>query len=151
MSTIPTPRCTPAAFTLMEMAVVLTFLGLSIAVLLGAAGRQLDRMAVVGGREEVAGLFHEVRQVAAARGGAELVVRSDPPAVSLLASGDTLAHADLRKAYGITLELSRGRRQVSLYFGPLGLGRVSSQTIRFQRGASEARLVVSALGRITRR
>ena len=150
MATIPRDRH-PTAFTLLEMAVALTLFGLGIVVLLGAARGQLDRMAVLGGREAVAGLFHRARQTAIARGGAGVILTADPPTASLVVEGDTLATTNLEDAFGVALELSGGRSRARLLFGPLGLGQVASQTLRFRRGGAEARLVVSSLGRVARR
>ena len=137
-------------FTLLELVVVLALLGVAIAELLPAARSQLDRMAVLAAREEVAGLLHRTRGEAMARGEAELVLTSVPPEAELVVRGDTLARARLEAAYGVTLMLSRGRPEARLTFGPLGLGRVTSQTLRFRRGDAEARLVISSLGRVAR-
>jgi hypothetical protein len=51
----------------------------------------------------------------------------------------------------VSLELSRGRSEVCLAYGPLGIGLVASQTLRLHRGTKEASLVVSSLGRAVRR
>jgi type II secretory pathway pseudopilin PulG len=142
---------TLSGFTLLELAVVLLLVGMGVAELLPAARRQLDRMAVLAAREEIAGLLHQAREEALARGGAELVLRASPPSAALLVEGDTLDGTMLGEDYGVTLSLSRGRGEARLVFGPLGLGRVSSQTLRFQRGGEEVLLVVSSLGRVARR
>jgi len=138
-------------FTLLELVVVLTLLGLSMAGLLPAAKRQLDRLAVLGAREEVAGLLHRTRGEAVARGEAELVLTSVPPRVELIAKTDTLARTKLGESYGVSLGLSRDRSEARLRFGPLGLGLVASQTLRFRRGDAEALLVISSFGRVVRR
>ena len=108
-------------------------------------------MAVLGAREEVVGLLHRARQAAIARGGAELLLRADPPHADLLAGSDTVGVARLGDRYGVALTLSGGRPEALLAFGPLGLGRVASQTLSFRRGEAETRLVVSSLGRVARR
>ena len=138
-------------FTLVELVVVLALMGLSGAVLLPTAKRQLDRMAVLGAREEVAGLLHQARGEAIARGKAELVLTSVPPRVELIAVEDTLARTKLEEVYGVSLTLSRDRPSAIVRFGPLGLGRVASQTLRFRRGGTESLLVISSLGRVARR
>jgi hypothetical protein len=69
----------------------------------------------------------------------------------MVANGDTLDRAELWESHGVTLELSGGHPEASLDYGPLGLGRVASQTIRLRRGTREASLVVSSLGRVVRR
>lgn len=145
------PPVLSSGFTLLELVVALFLLGLAVAQLIPAARHQLHRMAVLGAREEVAGLLHRARGEAVARGGAEIILTSAPPLVELIASGDTLERVDLEESYGVSLGLSRDRSQARLVFGPLGLGRVASQTLRFLRGREEARLVVSSLGRVARR
>ena len=150
MATVTSSRTPPAGFTLLELVTVVTLLGLALAQLVPAARRQLDRMAVLGAREEVAGLFHQARMEAVARGGASLILTSLPPRVELRQGDELLASGDLGGEYGITLTLSGGRTEATLLFDALGLGRVASQTLRFFRGEAEALLVVSSLGRVTR-
>jgi hypothetical protein len=65
--------------------------------------------------------------------------------------GDTVADAEMGATRGLILELSRGRSETKLIFGPLGLGRVASQTVRFRKGNAEATLVLSSMGRAVRR
>lgn len=138
-------------FTLMELAVVLALLGLAISHLLSAARYQADQMAVLGAREDLAGILHRARTEAISRGGAEVVLTSSPPSAELLAGEDTLARAPIGESYGVALGLSRDRAEARLRFGPLGLGLVASQTLGITRGDAEAFLVVSSLGRVTRR
>lgn len=152
MNAILSPRSSPggAGFTLLELMAVLLLSGLVMAHLLPAARRQLDRMAVLGAREEVAGLFQRARAEAVARGGANLILTSEPPSVELRAGEEVLARSSLEEEYGVTLTLSRNRAQAELLFDPLGIGRVASQTLRFSRSGTEVRLVVSSLGRVVR-
>lgn len=138
-------------FTLMELAVVLALVGLAISHLLSTARYQSDRMAVWGAREELVGLLHRARTEAISRGGTEVVLHSSPPFAELLSGEDTLARTSLGETYGVGLGLSRGRAEARLRFGPLGLGLVASQTLRITKGEAEAFLVVSSLGRVTRR
>jgi prepilin-type N-terminal cleavage/methylation domain-containing protein len=141
---------TSRGFTLMELAVVMALLGLTISHLLSTARSQSDRMAVLGAREELVGLLHRARTEAISRGGAEVVLSSSPPSAELLSREETLARTSIGESYGVTLGLSRGRAEVRLSFGPLGLGLVSSQTLQITKGEAEAFLVVSSLGRVTR-
>jgi prepilin-type N-terminal cleavage/methylation domain-containing protein len=149
---IPSAASRPAhdGYTLLELITVLTLLGLVTTVLLSAARHQLDRMAVLGAREEVAGLFHRARAEAIARGGARLFLEADPASAVLSAGDEVLARAHLKAEYGVALTLSSSRPEADLSFDALGLGRVASQTLRFARGRAEVRLVVSSLGRVTR-
>ena len=129
----------------------MALLGLGLTQAIPAARHQLDHMAVVAAREETAGLFHRAREEAVARGRAEIVLTAVSPQVELLAGGDTLTRSNLETAYGVSLGLSGNGQKARLAFGPLGLGRVTSQTLRFHRGRAEALLVISGLGRVARR
>lgn len=130
---------------------VLALLGLAISHLLSAARHQADRMAVLGAREDLVGILHRARTEAISRGGTEVVLTSSPPSAELLAGENTLARTPIGESYGVALGLSRGRAEARLRFGPLGLGLVASQTLGITRGDAEAFLVVSSLGRVTRR
>jgi prepilin-type N-terminal cleavage/methylation domain-containing protein len=138
-------------FSLLELVAVLALLGVGLANLIPAAKRQLDRMAVSGARDEVEGILHLARQEAVSRGSSDVILSTDPPKAVLISGEDTLVDANLGRARAVTIVLSRGRSEARLSFGPLGLGRVSSQTIRFERGNALATLVVSSLGRVVRR
>jgi type II secretory pathway pseudopilin PulG len=143
-------RTRPVGYTILELLTALVLMGLSLSVLLPAARRQVDRMAVLGAREEVAGLFHRARSEAVARGGARVFLVAEPARAELLAGDEVLVLAHLKDEYGVTLTLSSGRPEAELTFDALGLGRVASQTLRFSRGRAEVRLVVSSLGRVAR-
>jgi hypothetical protein len=127
---------------------VLTLLGLVLGQAFPAAMGLRDRMAVAGARAGVIGVFHRARLEAVARGGAQVVLFTDPARVELRSGGTLLGALDLEAEYGVELILTRNRDRVELSFDALGLGRVSSQTLILSRGAAEARLVVSAYGRV---
>jgi prepilin-type N-terminal cleavage/methylation domain-containing protein len=137
--------------TLMELVVVLALMSFGLARAVPAARHQLDRMAVVAAREATAGLFHQAREEAVARGKAEVVLTAVPAKAELMAGTDPPIRSNLEEGFGVSLALSGNRQEVRMIFGPLGLGRVTSQTLRFRRGQAEAQLVISSLGRVTRR
>ncbi len=147
---IPLSR-TRVGFTLLELCLVLSLAGVAWSVLLPAARQQRDRLAVLGAREELMGLLHRTRGEAIARGGAELDLFADPFRAVIIAGGDTLARAELAETHGVTARLSKDRARVRLAYGPLGIGHVTSQTVRISRGKTEAFLVVSSLGRAVRK
>ena len=102
-------------------------------------------------REEAARLFAEARWAAVAHGGATVELATDPAhGVVIAAAGDTVTAASLDEG-GVTLGLSRGRATASVRFGPMGVGMVSSQTLRFGLAGEERLLVLSSLGRVSRR
>mgnify|MGYP001827997442 CR=1 FL=1 len=135
----------------MELALVLVLMGLAFSHLLSTARYQVDRMAVWGAREDLAGLLHRARMEAISSGGAEVVLTASPPHAKLISRGDTLASAPIGENYGVALGLSRGREEARLRFGPLGLCLIASQTLGITRGEAETILVVSSLGRVVRR
>lgn len=118
---------------------------------LGSAGRLRTSFLLGRAQEEAARLFADARWVAVGAGGAAVVLTADPPggAVETL-SGDTVRTAALG-AGGVSLRLSRGRARSRVRYGPLGLGLVSSQTLTFRLADEERRLVISSLGRVSRR
>jgi prepilin-type N-terminal cleavage/methylation domain-containing protein len=138
-------------FTLLELATALTLLAVVMSHFLPAARRQLDRLAVVGAREELVGCFHRARQVAVQEGGSTLRIVADPPGAQLFAGGRLLESFPLSDPYRVTVTLSRERKEAELSFDALGLGRVASQTILVERGEARAALVVSSLGRVSKR
>jgi len=76
---------------------------------------------------------------------------SDPPQGRVVSiTGDTVAVADLGPG-GVTLRLSRNRATSRVRYGPVGLGWVASQSLRFAKDGQEKALVVSSLGRVARR
>jgi len=110
----------------------------------------MDRMAVVGARESVVGVFHRARMEAVSRGGARVVLRASTPGVELWSGGALRSVQELGADFAVELTLSRYRGEVEVIFDPLGLGRIASQTLVFSRGRAEARLVVSSYGRVRR-
>ena len=102
-------------------------------------------------REEAARLFAEARWAAVGEGAATVVVNADPPwGAVVTAAGDTTKLTELG-AGGVSLRLSRGRANSRVRFGPLGLGLVSSQTLTFELAGEERQLVISSMGRVSRR
>jgi len=141
----------PSGFTLLELVTVVTILGLALAGGLPAARGVLDRMAVAGAREAVIGVFHQARMEAIARGGSRVGLRASTAEVELWSGGALRASLDLAQDFGISMDLSGGWDLREVEYDPLGLGRVASLTIGITRGSAEAGLVVSSLGRVTRR
>lgn len=145
-------RGTPErGFTLLELVTVLALIGLGLAEAVPAARNLLDRMAVVGAREAVVGVFHRARMEAVARGGARIVLLASPARIELWSSGALRSAIDLGEEFEVEVALSSGRDLAEIGFDPLGLGRVASQTLTFDRNGTEAGLVVSSFGRVTRR
>ena len=137
--------------SLIETAVVLVIIAALAPPMLGVAGGLRTSFLLRRVQEEAASLFADARWIAVGAGGATVVLTSDPPGgVVVTRTGDTVRTARLG-AGGVSLALSRGRARSRVRFGPLGLGLVSSQTLTFRLGDEERRLVISSLGRVSRR
>ena len=137
--------------SLIEMAVVLVIIVVLAPPVLSSAGRLNTSFLLRRAQEEAARLFADARWVAVGAGGATVVLTADPAGgVVVTPAGDTVSTAVLG-AGGVSLGLSRGRAQSRVRFGPLGLGLVSSQTLTFRLAGEERRLVISSLGRVSRR
>lgn len=138
-------------YSIIEIAAVLALLAVLAPPVLGSAARLRTSFYLSRSQEEVARLLAEARWTAIGEGGATVELTADPPwAMVISAAGDTVAEASLGKG-GVVLHLSRGRPTARIRYGPLGLGLVSSQTIRFTLAGEERSLVVSSLGRVARR
>lgn len=140
-----------AGYSLIEIAMVLVILAALAPPLIGSAGDLRRSFLLNRAREEAARLFAEARWTAVSRGGATVILNAVPPwGAVVTAAGDTTRTA-LLGAAGVSLRLSRGRSRSRIRFGPLGLGLVSSQTLTFELEGEQRRLVVSSLGRVSRR
>jgi prepilin-type N-terminal cleavage/methylation domain-containing protein len=137
-----------SGFSLLELSVVLTLLGVGLSVGLPSARRQMDRMAVLAAREATVGHIGRARREARLAGGARLELRRDGARLWIESGGvarDTLA---LESLFGVRLEL--GGSAASVSFDALGLGRVASRSLWFARGSARAGLIISSYGRVRR-
>jgi len=137
--------------TLIELAFVITLIGMGASLLAPTARRYRDRASVVAARESLVGILVQARGVAMETGGAAVRISSDPWTVRLVAADSTLLTVDFAAEHDVLLALGSGGSEVELRFDALGLGRLAGQTIAFLRGESRAELVVSSYGRVRRR
>lgn len=138
-------------FTLPELAMVVLLMNLALAALVPAARSQMDRMATLGAREELAGLLQRARFEAVSYGGAVVRFDADSCTVDLEAGGEVSIRAALQGEYGVEMTLSGDRSESEVFFDQMGLGRVASQTVLLTRGRAEAGIVISSYGRVVRR
>jgi len=150
-----TPRSTghlpymTRGFTLLELSVVLSFMGV-LAMMGGGAGRGLvDLLECRAAREEMAGLVHRARGEARIHGEARVRFTEDAGGILLLA-GDSVAHRADLQGRGIRLRVGGSRSEATLVFGPLGIGRAASTTLYLERGRARVPLVLSSHGRVRR-
>ena len=140
-----------SGYSIIEIAVLLVILAALAPPLLGSAFRLRTSFYLTRSREEAARLFAEARWTAVGEGGATVELSVNPPnGVVISAIGDTVMATRLDEG-GVSLRLSRGRSTSRVRFGPLGLGLVSSQTLQFALAGEERSLVISSLGRVSRR
>jgi type II secretory pathway pseudopilin PulG len=136
--------------TLVELTFILLLMGVAVASVAPTARKARDRAAVAAAREAVVGLLAETRVAAIEAGGASAWIDSGSGLAEALARGTTLRRLSLTTDFGVRLELSGGQPRVELRYDALGLGRMTSITIVFSRGAAAAGLVVSSYGRVRR-
>lgn len=145
------PAAAKRGFSAVELVVALACAAVLTPPIVGSVAQLRTGFRLRHAQEEAARLFARARWTAVSTGGAVVELTAEPPAgLVLSAAGDTVA-ATRFGGDGVSLKLSRGRSSSRLRYGPMGLGMVSSQTLRFGLGKSERALVVSSLGRVTRR
>lgn len=142
---------TRAGYSLIEIAVALAIVGALAPPVAASASRLRAAFDLRRSQESAARLFTAARWAAVRDGSATVELAADPPWGRVIsANGDTLVAADLGRG-GVKLRLSRGRATSRVRYGPVGLGWVASQTLRFARAGQEKALVISSLGRVSRR
>src|SRR5688572_12414956 len=138
-----------SAFTLPEVVLVLTLMGIAGTALLPSARAASDRLAVTAAREAVAALTARARSEAMAHGGAILHLRASDGHGWIEAGDSVLELRRLSEEFGVSVDLGAGG-EAELVFDALGLGRRASRTVVLRRGDAEARLVIAAYGRAVR-
>lgn len=136
--------------TLIETIVVLAILAGLLSIGVPATLRWRDDAAVRAARDELAASLGWARLAAVSHGGAALVL--DPLAARYsidVGRGSDPPPVDLGRRYGVTVDPGTVR-PVVLRYDALGIGRLTSRTIRIRRGGSEAGVTVSAYGRYRR-
>ncbi|MGK7311260.1 MAG: hypothetical protein ACN0LA_03400 [Candidatus Longimicrobiales bacterium M2_2A_002] len=136
--------------TLIETIVALALLAGLLSIAAPAMVRWRDEAAVRSARDELAAALGWTRLAAVSHGGAALVL--DPIAARLSVSvvrGNEPPPVDLGRRYGVIIDPGTDR-PVVLRYDALGIGRLTSRTIRIRRGAAEVGVTVSAYGRYRR-
>jgi len=130
-----------------EVVAALLLLSVALGVATPPMLRVLDDVATYSAREEVAGLIADARVRAIAQGGAVVTIDSFRAASHSGAGESRSVH--LHSDFGVRVNTG-ARGAVRLAYDALGLGRVASATLVFERGRSQRTLVVSAYGRVRR-
>ena len=134
-----------AAFTLLELTVVLTIAGLLLALAAPRFAALRDRSAVRSAMSDLGASFAYARQSALARRAPVAVVFDTSAGVVTVrsAAGASQRHA-LRGTYGVTVSANRD----SAVYDPRGIGYgVSNLTVTVRRGTFVDTLTMSRLGR----
>lgn len=140
-----------AGYSLIEVAVALAIVAALAPPVATSTSRLRAAFDLRRAQEDAARLFTAARWAAVRDGSATVELVSDPPRGRVVSiTGDTVATADLGPG-GVTLRLSRGRATSRVRYGPVGLGWVASQSLRFAKAGQEKALVISSLGRVSRR
>ncbi len=140
-----------AGASLLEVALALAIVAVLAPPIVATASAARNALLLRQAVESAARLLVEARWTAIREGGATVEFTTEPARGQVFSSaGDTVFSVALGPG-GVALHLSRDRAVSRIRFGPLGLGWVASQTLRFTRAGEERRLVISSLGRASRR
>jgi prepilin-type N-terminal cleavage/methylation domain-containing protein len=134
-------------YSLLEVTLVLTLLGVLISAVGPPFSAWLDRWSVLLARDRLVSVLGHARAIAQVRGGSELFVDVGEGLATVDVPGARVWEIGLT-GDGVALSLLSGRDSTRIRFDALGIGRIASQTFLLRRGAAEARVVVSALGRV---
>lgn len=140
------PRRRTAGTTLVELAVVLTLIGILAAIAIPALGRRRDRAAVRHAAQLLTDALAVARDAALA-GAAPVAVRLGEAGgtITVHSAADTIERHALGTLLGVTLRATRD----SMAYGPDGLGiGAANLTAILERGSASDTLVVSRLGRV---
>ena len=146
-----THRSNPRAhtgFTLLEVLLVLTIIGVLTGIAIPRAQRLLDGVAVRGAAQDAAGLLELARQIAMTRGERVSVdIDSMPARLTMRAGTDTLRRRNEQAIHGVRFSATRS----PVVYSQLGMGfGVSNLTLIVSRGGAAETVTVSRLGRVRR-
>jgi hypothetical protein len=138
-----------AGATLVDVVVVLAILSIVSGMAAPRLGAARDGWAAAAARDATIAIVAKARTQAMARGSARLIVDPVSSVIRLespigVVVGEAL---HIGREWGVAVAVDRASGVVGIDFDGLGLGRLASRTLRFRRGAAEARLSLSTYGR----
>lgn len=136
--------------TFLELVLVLTVIGAMAGLSLGAVRRAADVAAVIVARETFVAAIAEARSRALVEGRARVDVVSAVPSIGVR-RGSPAGARWLTVPPGVEIGTVPRRDTLTLRFDAIGVGRFTSASISFARGASRRSVTVSTYGRIARR
>ena len=139
----------PAGVTLPEILICLFLLALAVQAVLTPFRHQADVLTVRAAREEVVALLQRARAEARSVGQSSVVIEEGADPYLLRAGGRPDARVPLGSR-GVRIEVVGARSAVTLRYGPMGLARFGSASLRLVKRDAETALVVSSYGRVTR-
>lgn len=134
------------AYTLVELALILTLIGVVVAVVTPSIAHQITYWKVKAAVADVVNALVLAREAALARGvPAVFVVSPARGTIAVTCGGDTLAFRTPAETHGVTLTASND----TVRYAPNGLASgVSNLTLIIARGERVDSVVVSRLGRV---
>lgn len=149
LSRLPRHSGCAAGYTLVELLAVLVAIGITLLIVTPSVRRAIDRHAVNAARNAVATELARTRLIARARGGAVLVLDANRGSASIRSPrGDTLAApVPVSAIYNARIDLA-GADSTAVVYDRLGIGRMANRTVRLVRNDADARLTISAYGRV---
>lgn len=142
-----------AGTTLVELVLALSLFAIVAGIAVPPVRHALDLLAVAAARESLAAAVARTRSVAAASGGATLVLH---PAgarywIESHAGESVQPPVDLATRYQVGLSAGgQDNGRIELRFDGLGIGRLANRTVTVQRGRAEAGITLSSYGRVRR-
>ena len=135
-------------FTILELLLVVTIIGVLTGVAIPRTRYALDRIAVSNSASDATALLELARHLAMTRGERLSVdIDSAPARLTLRAGVDTIRRRDEKAIHGVRFAPSRS----PVVFSQLGIGLgVSNLTLVVTRGSAAETVTVSRLGRVRR-
>ena len=135
-------------FTLLELLLVVTIIGVLTGVALPRTRRLLDSIATRGAASDAVNMIELARHVAMARGERVSVdIGAAPARLTMRAGNDTIRTRDENAIHGVRFAATR----TPVVFSQLGMGfGVSNLTLVVTRGQAAETVTVSRLGRVRR-
>ena len=137
-----------AAYTLLELLVVVTIIGVITGMAIPRTRHLLDSVAVRGAAGDAAAMLELARHLAMARGDRVSVdIDSAPARLTMRVGSDTLRKRDEKAIHGVRFATTRS----PVVYSQLGMGfGVSNLTLVVTRGSAAETVTVSRLGRVRR-
>jgi len=138
-------------YTLLELMVVTALLAIAVGLGWPGARAAADAWAVRAARDAAASALAATRAAAIAHRGAELLIVPAEGAVLTRDVGPARPRLLLGREWGVTVATPGFTGDtLAIRYDALGLGRVASRTLRFERGNAVAGLTIAAYGRVRR-